>query len=79
MRKILILAGVVLGGALFAGAPAKAELGCVCVKLGTAAACTSGVSACTLKAGGACVLPCDYTPAKAVAKKKAKAKAKKTM
>jgi hypothetical protein len=62
MRKIVILAGLLLGAALFAGTPAKAELGCTCVKLGSPAMCTSGIGACTLKGGGVCVLPCSYTP-----------------
>ena len=53
-----------LGAALFTGTPAKAELGCTCVKLGSPVMCTSGIGACTLKGGGACVLPCDYTAPK---------------
>ena len=36
MRKILILAGLLLGAALFTGTPAKADLGCTCIKLGSA-------------------------------------------
>ena len=64
MRKIVILAGLLLGAALFAGTPAKAELGCTCVKLGTHAACTSGPAECTFKNGGLCVLPCSYQPPK---------------
>ena len=65
MRKILIVAGLLMGGALLTGSPAKAELGCVCAKLGQPLVCTSGITACTTKGGGACVLPCDYAPAKA--------------
>ena len=64
MRKIVILAGLLLGAALFTGTPAKAELGCTCVKLGAPAACMSGVAECTFKGGGVCVLPCDYQPPK---------------
>ena len=63
MRKIIVLAGLLAGAAMFTGAPAKAELGCTCIKLGAPAMCTSGVTACTLQGGGVCVLPCDYTPA----------------
>lgn len=74
MRKIVILAGLLAGVALFGGSPAKAELGCVCAKLGQPLTCTSGITACTSVGGGACVLPCDYTPPK---KKMAKARAKK--
>jgi hypothetical protein len=66
MRKILILAGLLMGATLFTGTPAKADLGCTCVKLGAPATCTSGVTACTLQGGGVCVLPCDYKASKAV-------------
>jgi hypothetical protein len=66
MRKILILAGLLMAAALFTGTPAKAELGCVCVKLGSAPFCTSGVTACTVVGGGVCVLPCDFQPPKMV-------------
>ncbi len=76
MRKLILAAGLLLGVALLGGTPAKAELGCVCAKLGAPLLCTSGVTACTMQGGGACVLPCDYqAPAK---KKMAKAKAKAT-
>ncbi|MGH6683638.1 MAG: hypothetical protein ACRECA_06885 [Pseudolabrys sp.] len=64
MGKIIVLAGLLAGAALFTGTPAKAELGCVCVKIGAPAACTSGITQCTFTGGGACVLPCDYTPVK---------------
>jgi hypothetical protein len=64
MRKLLILAGLLAGAALFSGTSAKAELGCTCIKLGAPAVCTSGVGECTLSGGGVCVLPCDYTPMK---------------
>jgi hypothetical protein len=64
MRKLLILAGLLAGAALFSGTSAKAELGCTCIKLGAPATCTSGISECTFRGGGACVLPCDYTPMK---------------
>ena len=74
MRKIVILAGLLMGVALVTGSPAYAELGCTCVKLGSPAMCTSGVTACTFKGGGACVLPCDY---KAPVAKKMHARKKK--
>jgi hypothetical protein len=64
MRKILILAGLLMGAALFTGTPAKANLGCECIKLGSAPMCTSGVTACTIKGGGVCVLPCSYQETK---------------
>jgi hypothetical protein len=69
MRKLIILsAAVVLGGWVMSGSSAKAELGCLCTNLGKAA-CVSGVSACW-PSTGVCVLPCDYTPAKKMSKKK---------
>ena len=68
MRKIIILAGLLAGAALFSGTPAKAELGCTCVKLGSPIMCTSGITVCTTMGGGVCVLPCDYTPAKMMMK-----------
>jgi hypothetical protein len=63
MRKILIVAGLLLGAALFTGTsstPAQAWVGCVCAKIGAPAVCVEGPGTCTLKNGGACVLPCDY-------------------
>lgn len=77
MRKILILSGLLLGVTLFAttsSTPANAWVGCTCVKLGAPAACVEGPATCTLKNGGACVLPCDY---KEPVKKAKKAKKKK--
>ncbi len=59
MRKILILAGLLIGAALFSGTPAKAWVGCVCVKLGQAPVCVPGVGEC-LGMGGVCLAPCDY-------------------
>ena len=69
MRKFLIIAAVGLGGALFAGTPAKAELGCMCVKFGTSGACTPGIPSCTAM-GGLCLVPCDYTVPKIIKKHK---------
>ncbi len=77
MHKFVILAGLLAGVALLGGTPAKAELGCLCVKLGSPAACTSGVTACTFQGGGACVLPCDYQPPKMAKKKMGKQMKKK--
>lgn len=56
--------GLITAAALFTGIPVKAELGCTCIKLGAPAMCTSGVTECTMKGGGVCVLPCDYSPPK---------------
>jgi hypothetical protein len=59
MRKIVILAGLLMGAALFTGTPAKAELGCQCVKLGASSICTADVGEC-FSYGGVCLVPCDY-------------------
>jgi hypothetical protein len=79
MRKVVILAGLLLGAALLTGSPAKAELGCECVKLGATPVCTSGVTQCTFNMGGICIAPCSYAPPpkKVVHKKKMGKKAKK--
>ncbi|HSP50491.1 MAG TPA: hypothetical protein VLN61_09985 [Pseudolabrys sp.] len=59
MRKIVILAGLLIGAALFTDTPAKAWVGCGCYKLGAAPVCMPGVLECT-GMGGVCLLPCDY-------------------
>jgi hypothetical protein len=79
MRKIILLAGLLVGAALFTGTPAKAELGCTCVKIGSPVMCTGGITSCTMKGGGVCILPCDYTPAKMHRHHKRMHKAKKKM
>ena len=77
MRKLIVLsAAVVLGGWIMSGTAAKAELGCVCMNVGTAA-CVSGISACW-PSTGVCTLPCDYTPAKSMKKSAKKMSKKKT-
>jgi hypothetical protein len=65
MRKILILAGLLLGGTLFINTtPAQAWIGCTCVKVGAPAMCARGPVECTFGTGGACVASCDYTEPK---------------
>ena len=59
MRPIYLLAGLVAGGLLFASAPARAELGCACVKLGSAPVCVASINAC-MSNGGVCAFVCDY-------------------
>ena len=79
MRKIVILAGLLAGAALLftTGTPAKAWVGCACVKLGAAPVCVPGPVECTA-AGGVCLAPCDYVaPKKAVKHHKKKTKAEK--
>ena len=64
MRKIVILAGLLAGVALFTtGTPAKAWVGCSCVRLGAAPVCVPGVLECT-GMGGVCLAPCDYVAPK---------------
>ena len=64
MRKVFIVAGLLLGGALLTGSPAKADLGCMCVKLGGPSMCTATVIACNFGHGGVCVAPFVYEHSK---------------
>jgi hypothetical protein len=74
MRKILIVAALLAGGALLTGSPAEAWVGCSCVKLGTAPVCSAGPVQCAAQ-GGVCLLPCDYqAPMKKATKHHAKKK-----
>ena len=66
MRKFLIVAGLLAGAALLttgSATPAKAWVGCECVKLGAPAVCMKGPVECAAT-GGACLLPCDYVAPK---------------
>lgn len=63
MRKLVVLAGLLLAAALIPGTPARADVGCQCVKLGTPSACVPTMLECNTKVGGVCVAPCAYTPA----------------
>ena len=76
MRKILVVAGFALGAALLSGAPAQAEVGCGCVKLGSSPMCVASVNECLSKVGGLCLTPCDYQPPKKTAMKHHKTKKK---
>jgi hypothetical protein len=77
MRKIVILTGLLAGAALFTtGTPAKAWVGCSCVKLGSAPVCVAGVVECTAMAG-VCLAPCDYVAPKKTVKHHHKKKMKK--
>lgn len=58
MRKFVILAGLLLGGALLTGTPAKADVGCLCGKFGAPAVCVATVIECNFKNGGVCMAPC---------------------
>jgi hypothetical protein len=61
MRKIVIVAGLLMSAALFTGSPAKAAaVGCLCGKLGAAAVCTATIADCNLKIGGVCIATCAY-------------------
>lgn len=73
MRKIVVLAGLVLGSMMLAGTPAKAEIGCACVKFGKPYACMPTVRSCVQQRGGLCLAICHIdTSKKKVAKRKAK-------
>jgi hypothetical protein len=74
MRKIVTVAGLLAGAALLftTGTPAKAWVGCECVKLGAPAVCVKGVVECSAK-GGVCLAPCDYVAPKKVKHHKKKA------
>ena len=70
MRKFVILAGLLLGAALFTNTPAQAWIGCVCAKVGAPAMCAKGPVECTFGGGGGvCVLPCDYQEPKVTKKR----------
>ena len=75
MRKLVLMAGLLLGAAFLPGTPAQAEamVGCSCVKLGAAPVCTATVLECNFQVGGVCVAPCAYTtaPPKKVVKRHA--------
>jgi hypothetical protein len=64
MHKIFILAGLVSGVAILTGSPARADVGCGCVKLGSPAVCAATVTECNVKVGGLCLAPCYYQPPK---------------
>jgi hypothetical protein len=75
MRKIVIVAGLLMGAALLSGSPANAAvLGCLCGKLGAPAVCTATVTDCNFKNGGLCMAPCAYEEPKPVKKHKRKKK-----
>ncbi len=65
MRKIVIVAGLLLGAALLTGTPAKAAYtGCACVKIGAPIVCSATVADCNMKVGGVCMGVCAYEPPK---------------
>lgn len=76
MRKLLLVTGLLAGGALLTGSPASADVGCACVKLGAAPVCVASIESCVSGMGGLCLAPCDYKAPK-MAKKKAKKAMKK--
>ena len=77
MRKIVIVAGLLMGAALLTGSPANAAIGCLCGKLGAPAVCTATVTDCNFGRGGLCMAPCAYEEPKVVKKHHRKAKKKK--
>ena len=77
MRRFLVAMGMLAAVALLGGAPAKAELGCGCVKFGVAPVCVAAVEQCLQKIGGLCLAPCSYQPPRKVVKRMAKPHGKK--
>jgi hypothetical protein len=78
MRKLVLLAGLLLAAAVIPGTPAKAEamLGCQCVSATAAPMCVATVLECNINKGGVCVSPCSYEPPKAGKKHRGKKKKK---
>jgi len=72
MRKSIVVAALLLGVALVVGSPARADVGCGCVKLGQNPMCTATVEECVGKIGGLCLAPCDYQAPKMAKKHKKK-------
>ncbi len=75
MRKVLLITGLLVGGALFTGAPALAATGCACATLTKAPVCVASVDQCVAGMHGLCVAPCDYKAPK-MTKKMHKSKKK---
>lgn len=75
MRKLVLMAGLLLGAAFLPGsAQAEAMMGCQCVRLGAPAMCTATVLECNINNGGVCMAPCAYEPPKAAKKHRGKKK-----
>jgi hypothetical protein len=74
MRKAILLTALFLGAAMLAGTPAKADIGCACVKFGQAPMCLPTMNDCVSKRGGLCLAICHIEPRaqKKMAKRKAK-------
>jgi hypothetical protein len=73
MRKFIVVAALLSSAALFTGTPAKAEVGCECVKFGAPSVCVPGVGECA-RHGGICLAPCSLAPRKMMHRHRAKAK-----
>jgi hypothetical protein len=72
MRKILVLATLLVAAGLLNGAPAQVETGCGCFKLGAPSTCTAAIGECMNKVGGLCLAPCDDKARIAMSKSKKK-------
>lgn len=79
MRKVLLVTGLLVGGAFITGGPASAATGCACATLTAAPVCVASIKQCLSGMHGLCVSPCDYQPPKMVKKKAHKAKKAKKM
>lgn len=76
MRKVLLVTGLLMGGALLAGTPASAATGCMCATFTEAPFCVASIEACVADSRGICVAPCDYQPPKMMKDKMKKKKNK---
>ena len=76
MRKIVILAGLLMGAALLPSSSANAAVGCMCGKFGAPLVCTATINDC-FKSGGVCIAPCILEEPKVVKKSKGKKSKKK--
>lgn len=74
MRPIIVLAGLAVAGLFFSAAPARADMGCACVKLGASPVCMPSVASCVSN-GGLCAFICQYDePKKKMGMRKSKKK-----
>lgn len=64
MRKLVVLAGLLLAAALLPGTSAQAAPGCLCARIDQAPICVADVGVCAGKVHGVCVGICDYSAPK---------------
>lgn len=74
MRKVLLVTGLLMAGALIGGSPVSAATGCACATLTAAPVCVASIEKCVSGMYGLCVAPCDYKLPKMSKVKKSKMK-----